>query len=1287
MRGVKFVLRRKPGSGALRVSAAATSIVLCACASVASGSPASTADGAPLSLGSLYPLTIPRPPQRTPYSLREAAADRPDASSQRRLAGPPPGAPIPAGAWKSLGPAPTGPSFLAGGGFYGGVSSGRITGLAAVPSGLHPGRVVAATAGGGIWTSDDNGAHWEARSDGASDLAIGSIVDDPSNPNHLIAGTGEANQSADSYPGAGILVSTDGGQSWSLQNPGSVFSGHDIAQVAIDPSNSSHEFAATTAGLFVTTNGGTSWAKPTDSSYASLDGNISAVVIDPTTPTTVYLGGGPKVVGKSTDGGVHWAAANSGITVPSPSASPLTALAIAHSSTSTLYASVGTITGAVALYKTENGGSSWTSVTAAPDYTGGGYSYEGTTGGGEQGWYDNTVAIDPTNASHVLAGGIAAVETKDGGATWTNVNGQAFFGGGTNKLHPDHHALAFRSDGKVWIGDDGGVFLYTPSSGAVENANGNLNITQLYFGFNAVSGTVLAGSQDNGSARTSSGLAVPWTGIWTGDGGPSAITPNETATQFVQADQNLYITSDAFASESSPRNITPPELGLFTPPTIVVPSTATPTNPTVFYGGVDLWRTTNPSAESPTWTKVTSVARTVSAIAASSTNPNIVYVGFTNGVIQVSTDGGATFTSTAFEPTSEVFVTGLSVNPSNPKEIAASFSFNDTRFQPGLPHAALYSYTTTPGSGTWSVITGNLPAFAISRVVYDNGALVAATDQGVYATSAPAGESTLWERVGTEMPNVQVQDLDVEPDGLYAVTHGRGAWRLSTLPTISGFTPASGIAGVTVVTITGASLAGATAVRFNGTPASISSDTTTEIKATVPIGATSGKITVTTPAGTATSASSFASSDPYRDAVSSTAGLVSYWRLDEGSGTTANDVTGAHPGIYKGTVTLAQPGALSGIPDTAAAFDGSSGYVSLPPLGSSSTFTVEGWTKLNSSASSAPSGNNELFGQSNSERLIVRPTGIYADVFLGGHKTGVLQATTPSNINTWVYWTLVRNGTTLTIYRNGTAVTSTNTLPSEPSPLSGTIGGSYFLHGNADEVAIYNQPLSTATIQSHYHVALSDPYRDAVSSTAGLVSYWRLDEGSGTTANDVTGAHPGTYKGTVTLTQPGALTGIPDTAAGFDGSSGYVSLPPLGSSSTFTVEGWTKLNSSASSAPYGNNELFGQGNSERLIVRPTGVYADVYLAGHQTGVLQITTPSNINTWVYWTLVRNSTTLTIYRNGAAVASTNTLPSEPSPLNGTIGGTYYFLHGNADEIAIYNQALPTATIQSHYHTAGY
>jgi hypothetical protein len=77
-------------------------------------------------------------------------------------------------------------------------------------------------------------------------------------------------------------------------------------------------------------------------------------------------------------------------------------------------------------------------------------------------------------------------------------------------------------------------------------------------------------------------------------------------------------------------------------------------------------------------------------------------------------------------------------------------------------------------------------------------------------------------------------------------------------PSVSGFSPYSGAAGSTVVTISGSNLAGASAVKFNGLTARVSSDTATQISATLPNSATTGKISVTTPGGTATSASSFA---------------------------------------------------------------------------------------------------------------------------------------------------------------------------------------------------------------------------------------------------------------------------------------------------------------------------------------------------------------------------------------------------------------------------------------------
>jgi hypothetical protein len=88
------------------------------------------------------------------------------------------------------------------------------------------------------------------------------------------------------------------------------------------------------------------------------------------------------------------------------------------------------------------------------------------------------------------------------------------------------------------------------------------------------------------------------------------------------------------------------------------------------------------------------------------------------------------------------------------------------------------------------------------------------------------------------------------------IVQGGGA-----VPTITSFTPTAGPVGTTV-TITGTNLTGATSVKFNGVSATITSNTATQIVTKVPVGATTGPITVTTPSGTATSATNFTVTGP-----------------------------------------------------------------------------------------------------------------------------------------------------------------------------------------------------------------------------------------------------------------------------------------------------------------------------------------------------------------------------------------------------------------------------------------
>ena len=99
--------------------------------------------------------------------------------------------------------------------------------------------------------------------------------------------------------------------------------------------------------------------------------------------------------------------------------------------------------------------------------------------------------------------------------------------------------------------------------------------------------------------------------------------------------------------------------------------------------------------------------------------------------------------------------------------------------------------------------------------------------------------------------------------GRISVTTGAGTatsgsnFTVWPIPTVTGFSPGSGPIG-TKVTVTGSGFTGGVTVKFNGVTANtVSISSTTQLTATMPTGATSGLITVTTPGGTATAVASF----------------------------------------------------------------------------------------------------------------------------------------------------------------------------------------------------------------------------------------------------------------------------------------------------------------------------------------------------------------------------------------------------------------------------------------------
>jgi hypothetical protein len=124
---------------------------------------------------------------RSAWPVREAPI--PDLVRERARAREALPTPAAAAEWVSIGPANIG---------------GRMTSLVCHPD--DPERIWAGAAGGGVWQSTDAGHSWRALWHSQEVLNIGSLAIDPQNPAVLYCGTGEANLSADSYPGVGIVT-------------------------------------------------------------------------------------------------------------------------------------------------------------------------------------------------------------------------------------------------------------------------------------------------------------------------------------------------------------------------------------------------------------------------------------------------------------------------------------------------------------------------------------------------------------------------------------------------------------------------------------------------------------------------------------------------------------------------------------------------------------------------------------------------------------------------------------------------------------------------------------------------------------------------------------------------------------------------------------------------------------------------------------------------------------------------------------------------------------------------
>ena len=720
-----------------------------------------------------------------------------------------------------------------------GPCSGRVTAITPDPTDATGNTLYLGAAQGGVWKTSDGGSTWTALMDNPIQpngvpltkftIAVGSIT--VTSTGVVYVGTGEPNGSTDSFYGAGILKSTDGGGTWT-QLGLNTFWGQDIFNVVVSPTNPSNILAAATTGLWSLSDGGATWQRiSTSFPTIAFGASFTSLVLDPTNSSRLYAAGGGEIF-RSTDAGATWTlstTASTGGCFAAVGTCSRISLAIAASSPSTVVAAAGDGT----LWRTTDSGATWSMMGSPPP------SLACANGVcvpippfvtnfctemfSAQCGYDNVIAVDPTDPSIIFVGGQDLWVTFDGGASWTDVGGyggQSLAGG---NIHADQHAVAFSpaDHQRIFAGTDGGIWTarWHPVTigGPVfpwQDLNNGLSITQFYsVAANPQElGSFFGGTQDIGTLNhddySSSSHALTST-IWDdsdpGDAGWTVYDTSDPTTQYsgfvgfaggacagaLAAGTCLLRRDTGFhccfnlngwfgVFQTSGFASTFPLVGAMdptTPTTLYFPSPATGT----LFKSIDRGDHWSPTGLDLT-TACGGPCGSISSVAVAPSNGALVYVGTISGRFLASTDGGASFRERDANSLPGAKLEHIAVDPSDPNLVFTAFSF----FSNSVGRHVFVSrhagdFSTAP---SWTDISAGLPNFPVHAVVVDptgSGAIYVGTDTGVYIST---DSGATWQVLGTGLPHVQVTDLVFSAGSvaLVAATHGRGVWTISHLP-------------------------------------------------------------------------------------------------------------------------------------------------------------------------------------------------------------------------------------------------------------------------------------------------------------------------------------------------------------------------------------------------------------------------------------------------------------------------------------------------------------------------
>jgi photosystem II stability/assembly factor-like uncharacterized protein len=664
-----------------------------------------------------------------------------------------------------------GPTAIPRGQTYGGVRvlvTGRVTEILVNPD--DPSILYAAAARGGVWKSTDEGATWSPKSDNEMSLAIGALALAPSAPDTLYAGTGEGNiyyyritypESSvnESYEGAGVLKSLDGGGTWTLQGA-TQFTGAAFYGIAVHPTDPDTAFAATTQGLFRTRDGGTNWNQLSNGLPAISPTVLAAtdVAIDPADPSTVYAAFWGRGVYRTTNGsgGNPSFSKITGI----PAGSGRIAIAISPSNPARVFAMVSDAGDFLSgIYRT--------TLAATPTWQA--LSLTGVSID-VYGAYTLNIAVDVSTPDILYVSGVSLYKVERGSSgNWhaTDVGGS---------IHPDNHALATHpsDDLTIYAGSDGGIYRSTDGGASWDDSiNTDLCIAQFEFIDQDPTSDAVAigGTQDNGTEQ------FRGSGVFhhaaDGDGGVAMVdqsNPRNVIHTYYSPTPQRSTQGGAFGTYS---DVSGGLIGysLFYPP---MDACATNANRVAF--GTDRVCLDNSQGTGgwPTRVNLPGASGLVSAL--DYVSASLIYAATSAGEVYRLAASGGSWTATAIHsaPLPNRWIWDVAAVPGDPNTIVVVLAgFGTGHAWRGAVAAGGTSATWTNASGTPPSSLPDVPANSLQIEPAAPGTIYVGTDIGVYRTTN--GGST-WASFNNGLPNTAIFDLRLQSATrlLRAATHGRG---------------------------------------------------------------------------------------------------------------------------------------------------------------------------------------------------------------------------------------------------------------------------------------------------------------------------------------------------------------------------------------------------------------------------------------------------------------------------------------------------------------------------------